>query len=58
MAYFPPFAVMGTHNLDDEALANHAKQYSDLIDLLQQDYTLGDFNGCAFLNDIPELNNA
>ncbi|MDO7136270.1 MULTISPECIES: NAD(P)H-dependent oxidoreductase [Algibacter] len=58
MTYFPPFAVMGTHNLDDQALTNYAKQYSDLIDLLQQDYTLGDFNGCAFLNDIPELNNA
>ena len=55
MNYLPPFAVMGTHNLNDDSLAEYAIKYSNLIEVLQQDFTLGDFNGCAFLNDIPEL---
>lgn len=55
MNYFPPFAVMGTHNLNDDSLVEYAIKYSNLIEVLQQDFTLGDFNGCAFLNDIPEL---
>lgn len=55
MTYFPPFAVMGTHLLDDKALKEHAIQYSNLIDLLQKEITLSTFNGCAFLNDIPQL---
>ncbi|AUC76530.1 NAD(P)H-dependent oxidoreductase [Olleya sp. Bg11-27] len=55
MAYLPPFAVMGTHNLNDEQLTEHANQYSKLIDLLQQDFNLGNGNGCAFLNDIEQL---
>ena len=55
MSYLPPFAVMGTHNLNNEDLTAYAKQYSKLIDLLQQDITVEDFDDCAFLNDIPEL---
>ena len=55
MNYLPPFAVMGTHNLNDDSLVEYAIKYSNLIEVLQQDFTLGDFNGCAFLNDIPEL---
>ena len=55
MNYFPPFAVMGTHNLNDDSLVEYAIKYSNLIEVLQQGFTLGDFNGCAFLNDIPEL---
>ena len=46
---------MGTHNLNNEDLTAYAKQYSKLIDLLQQDITVEDFDDCAFLNDIPEL---
>ncbi|MBM1107149.1 NAD(P)H-dependent oxidoreductase [Aurantibacter crassamenti] len=55
MTYYPPFAVMGTHNLSNEDLILHAKQYGDLIDLLQNELVVTDFKGCAFLNDIPEL---
>ncbi|MET7029110.1 glutathione-regulated potassium-efflux system oxidoreductase KefF [Sediminicola luteus] len=58
MRYFPPFAVMGTHKLSDEELDRDAKKYSKLIDLLQGEFTLSDFEGCAFLNDIPELETA
>ncbi|GHC50889.1 glutathione-regulated potassium-efflux system oxidoreductase KefF [Ulvibacter litoralis] len=55
MAYLPPFAVMGTHKLSDEELALHVDQYGTLITLLQQDFSLKDFNGYFFLNDIPQL---
>ncbi|AWW00152.1 glutathione-regulated potassium-efflux system oxidoreductase KefF [Arcticibacterium luteifluviistationis] len=55
MTYFPPFAIMGTHLLSDAALEEHAIQYSNLIDLLKNEITLSKFNGCAFLNDIPQL---
>lgn len=55
MTYFPPFALMGTHLLADTELEEHGVQYAKLIALLQNNITLGEFTGCAFLNDIPQL---
>jgi len=55
MTYFPPFAVMGTHLLTDMEIQEHANQYVKLIDLLQQNITVESFEGCAFLNDLPQL---
>jgi len=55
MIYFPPFAVMGTHLLSDEEIHEHANQYVKLIDLLQQNVSVKTIEGCAFLNDIPQL---
>ena len=55
MTYLPPFTVMGTHNLKNDALIEYGNQYSNLIDLLQQDFTLTDCSDYTFLNDIPEL---
>jgi len=55
MTYFPPFAVMGTHNLLDEDLLSYAKQYDQLLDLVQNGMNRSDFSGYSFLNDIPQL---
>ncbi len=55
MSYFPPFAVMGTHNLSDEKLNDYKINYGKLIDLLQADLTLHDFEKKSFINDIPQL---
>tara|TARA_R110000868_G_scaffold4211_1_gene26392 strand:- start:41657 stop:42250 length:594 start_codon:yes stop_codon:yes gene_type:complete len=55
MTYFPPFAVMGTHKLSDDELIAYVDQYGKLINMLQQNLTINDFNGFSFLNDIPHL---
>jgi glutathione-regulated potassium-efflux system ancillary protein KefG len=55
MSYLPPFAVMGTHHLSKENLADYANQYSKLIELLQQDFTIDNCAERYFLNDILEL---
>ncbi|MDO6599813.1 NAD(P)H-dependent oxidoreductase [Tenacibaculum sp. 1_MG-2023] len=55
MEYFPPFAVMGTHNLTDEALNNYKINYGKLIDLLQDGLNLNDLGDLSFLNDFPKL---
>ncbi|MEO9892998.1 NAD(P)H-dependent oxidoreductase [Aurantibacter sp.] len=55
MTYFPPYAVMGTHNLSDELLDTYTITYGKLIDLLQANLTLKDFDKQSFLNDIPQL---
>ncbi|WCO00865.1 glutathione-regulated potassium-efflux system oxidoreductase KefF [Psychroserpens ponticola] len=55
MDYFPPFAVMGTHNLNDEALNDYKINYGKLIDVLQTGLTINDFETKSFLNDIPQL---
>ncbi|WP_179334898.1 glutathione-regulated potassium-efflux system oxidoreductase KefF [Winogradskyella costae] len=55
MNYLPPFAVMGTHQLTENQLNAYVTQYSQLIKLLQQNLALSEFNGCFFLNDIPQL---
>jgi len=57
MTYFPPFAVMGTHLLTDVEIHEHANQYEKLINLLQQNVRVESIEGCAFLNDIPQLQN-
>ncbi|MRH99457.1 NAD(P)H oxidoreductase [Kriegella sp. EG-1] len=55
MVYFPPFAVMGTHNLSDKALDNYKINYGKLIDLLQNNLAPNDFKNHSFLNEIPQL---
>lgn len=55
MVYFPPFAVMGTHNLTNEALAEYAHRYRKLIELLKTDISVEVTKGFSFLNDIPML---
>ena len=55
MHYLPPFAVMGTHQLTEEALSDHAAQYKRLITLLQGDLPAEELRDCYFINDIPEL---
>ena len=55
MIYFPPFAVMGTHNLSDEALHDYKINYGKIIDLLQTNLSYKDFANRSFLNDIPQL---
>lgn len=55
MDYLPPFAVMGTHNLSNEALLSYANQYEQLIDLLQQSSPIDNLENYSFLNDIPQL---
>ncbi|MEQ9290318.1 MAG: NAD(P)H-dependent oxidoreductase [Cyclobacteriaceae bacterium] len=58
MEYLPPFAVMGTHQLSDQQLEDHAAQYGQLISLLQEDKSVKAIGNCKFLNDIPELKNS
>lgn len=55
MEYFPPFAVMGTHNLSDEVLEDYTINYGKLIDLLQDGLDINDLENKSFLNDIPQL---
>ena len=56
MQYFPPFAVMGTHRIEDKELYEYAHKYDKLIDLLQSDMSLSDVGNFSFINDIPQLN--
>ncbi|APY01020.1 glutathione-regulated potassium-efflux system oxidoreductase KefF [Lacinutrix venerupis] len=56
MDYFPPFAVMGTHNLSDQALNDYKNYYGKLIDVLQSNLSLKDIESKSFINDIPQLN--
>ena len=55
MTYLPPFAVMGTHNLSDETLNDYKINYGNLIDLLQANLSINDFDKTSFINDIPQL---
>ncbi|XMO86226.1 NAD(P)H-dependent oxidoreductase [Algibacter sp. AS12] len=55
MTYFPPFAVMGTYTLTDEDLNRYKNNYGKLIDLLQANLSVNDFDNKSFLNDIPQL---
>tara|TARA_R110002124_G_scaffold138576_6_gene302151 strand:- start:81121 stop:81294 length:174 start_codon:yes stop_codon:yes gene_type:complete len=57
MNYFPPFAVMGTHSLSDEDLNIYTINYGKLIDLLQADLFIDNYDQYSFLNDIPQLTN-
>ncbi|APU11571.1 NAD(P)H-dependent oxidoreductase [Cellulophaga lytica] len=56
MYYYPPFTVMGTHKIEEEALHSYAHQYDNLLDLLKQDLSLEEIGEFSFLNDIPQLN--
>ena len=55
MQYFPPFAVMGTHTLSDDALEDHKNKYGKFIEALQAGLTINDFESTSFSNDIPQL---
>ena len=55
MQYFAPFAVMGTHQLPEEALANYVHQYEQIIACLQTGRPLSSLKECAFQTDIPAL---
>ncbi|MEM5564723.1 NAD(P)H-dependent oxidoreductase [Psychroserpens sp. AS72] len=55
MNYYPPFAVMGTHNLSDDALHDYKINYGNVIDLLQADLKINSNESTSFLNDIPQL---
>ena len=57
MQYYPPFTVMGTHQLSNEQLDTHAITYKSLLQLLQKEIIVPDVNNCIFLNDLPELKN-
>lgn len=58
MQYLPPFTVMGTHQISTEGLENHALQYRQLIETLQQEISLRVSHDCEFLNDLPAFNKA
>ena len=57
MQYYPPFTVMGTHQLSNDQLDTHAITYKSLLQLLQKEIIVPDVNNCIFLNDLPELKN-
>ena len=57
MTYFPPFAVMGTHELSDRELKRYADQYAALIALLQAGVSAREIGTCDLFNDAPELLN-
>ena len=57
MQYYPPFTVMGTHQLSNEQLDTHAITYKSLLQLLQMEIIVPDIDNCIFLNDLPELKN-
>ncbi|WP_396596858.1 NAD(P)H-dependent oxidoreductase [Dokdonia sp. R86516] len=55
MQYYPPFAVMGTHQLNDDQLDTHSRTYKSLLELLQKEAAVLGVDNCIFLNDLPEL---
>ncbi len=57
MRYYPPFTVMGTHQLSNIQLDAHAITYKSLLQLLQKNIIIPDVDNCIFLNDLPELKN-
>ena len=58
MEYLPPYAVMGTHRLSPDKLADHVNQYQQLIRSLQEsDLDVPEGDSCQFLNDLPILQN-
>lgn len=59
MEYLPPFAVMGTHKLKKDEVANHVAQYRELLRSLQEtELKVPEGDSCQFLNDLPVLQNA
>ena len=57
MEYLPPYAVMGTHRLSEEALEEHASQYQKIIQYLQEDKPIIALKDCTFQDDIPQRDN-
>ncbi|MDO6596688.1 NAD(P)H-dependent oxidoreductase [Oceanihabitans sp. 2_MG-2023] len=55
MIYYPPFAVMGTHNLTEKVLVDYRNDYGKLIDILQADLKVSDVENNSFINDIAQL---
>ncbi|WP_378187845.1 NAD(P)H-dependent oxidoreductase [Aquimarina sp. W85] len=55
MIYYPPFAVMGTHNLREDALYTYTNMYEQLINLLQDGLSLKDIKTASFINDIEQV---
>ncbi len=58
MEYLPPFAVLGTHRLDNNGIKEYQKQYSQLLYLLGS----GEFaplraHNCQFANDLAVIKN-
>ncbi len=59
MDYLPPYAVMGTHRLNEEQLTSHVEQYRALLKSLQEDsLNIPESQDCQFMNDLPNLQNA
>lgn len=55
--YLSPFAIMGTHQLSEEALRKYAAQYQQIIGCLQTAKPIRTLKECIFQDDIPELKN-
>lgn len=54
LRYLPPFAIQGTHQLSDEAIAANAEHYKQLLKRLQSDTAeLQAFQSVVYLNDFP-----
>ena len=51
MDYLPPYAVMGTHKLDENGLQTHVKHYQQIMRYLAEDRDLGGLD-CRFENDL------
>ncbi len=52
MEYLPPFAVQGTHRLNEEQLQEHALHYRELLErLMIGDFESGELHEYEFLND-------
>ncbi|MCB4797719.1 NAD(P)H-dependent oxidoreductase [Neotamlana laminarinivorans] len=55
MRFLPPFAVMGTYSLNDEALLLYANQYKSLLDFLKGNIDDVNLSNYFFINDLPIL---
>lgn len=52
MEYLPPFAVQGTHRLQEDQLKEYGLQYRDLLErLMIGDFDTAELHGYEFLND-------
>ena len=56
MEYLPPFALMGTHRLEEVALEREVRAYRRLLQSLSRDSVeIPKGDNCQFLNDLPNL---
>lgn len=56
MEYLPPFAIMGTHRLDEKGLQDYATQYRQIIEYVQAGKSLLNLSSSALQQDLPTLN--